>query len=185
MPPPSHFTHVIALLLLLARVGDIGSTYLATPKLRLETNSLARRWRWPFAFATLLLAVIPYYSLPAGIILLVGSLLVCSSNLAALWQIRAMGEDAYYDHLVLNAGRAHLGFALLSLLGSGVCVAGVGILLLYLYPDPNQDWGFFVAFGVFGYAGAITFWRSVAFIRLRKAGAANNALEREGGQQLQ
>ena len=178
MSPPTQFTHVIALLLLLARVGDIWSTYLATPKLRLEANSLARRWRWPFAFATLLVAVVPYYSLPAGIILLVGSLLVCSSNLAALWLIRAMGEDAYYDHLVLNAGRAHVGFAVLSLLGSGVCVAAVGVLLLYIYPDPNGDWGFWVAFGILSYAFAITFWRSVAFIRYRRAGAANNALER-------
>ncbi len=181
MYPSSHFTHVIALLLLLARAGDIGSTYLATPKLRLETNSLARRWRWPFAFATLIVAMVPYYSLPAGIILLVGSLLVCSSNLAALWLMRAVGEDAYYDLLVLNAGRARLGFAILSLVGSGVSVAAVGVLLLYIYPNPNRDWGFYVAIGILAYAVAISFWRSVAFIRLRKAGAANNALERARG----
>jgi hypothetical protein len=180
--PPSQFTHVIALLLLLARIGDIGSTYLATPKLRLEANSLARRWRWPFGFATLLAAAIPYYSLPAGIILLVGSLLVCFSNLSTLWLMRAVGEDAYHDLLVLNAGRAHLGFAIVSILGSGVCVAAVGVLLWYLYPDPDRDWAFYIAIGILAYAVAITSWRTVAFIRLRKAGAADNALPREGGQ---
>jgi hypothetical protein len=48
-------THTIAFLLLLARLGDIGSTYLATPNLKLEANVLARRFKWPFAWLTVLL----------------------------------------------------------------------------------------------------------------------------------
>jgi hypothetical protein len=175
---PDQNTNIVALLLLLARLGDIGSTYLITPKLRLEANPLVRRWKWPFAFSTLLIALVPYYWLPGGVVLLVGSLLVCFSNFSGLWLARAVGEDKYLEFVTLHASRTRLASALLPLLAAGICVAAVGLLLLYLYPNPNRDWGFFVAVGILGYAIAITLWRSVAFVRLRKIGKANYRLER-------
>jgi hypothetical protein len=51
--------HVIAFLLLLARIGDVGSTYLISPTLKLEANPIIRRLRWPFAGITILVAAIP------------------------------------------------------------------------------------------------------------------------------
>jgi hypothetical protein len=53
-------THVtieqlLCALILVARLGDIGSTYLVTPNLLLEANPVVRKLRWPFALATLLL----------------------------------------------------------------------------------------------------------------------------------
>jgi hypothetical protein len=61
--------HVIAFLLLLARIGDVGSTYLISPALKLEANPIIRRLRWPFAGITILVAAIPYYSVPLGLTL--------------------------------------------------------------------------------------------------------------------
>src|SRR5262249_19699539 len=56
-----NFQHVLALLILIGRVGDIGSTYLATPRLTLEANPFVRRLRWPFGVVSLGLCLVPYY----------------------------------------------------------------------------------------------------------------------------
>jgi hypothetical protein len=48
MPTYQQLPHVIAFLLLIARLGDVGSTYLLSPTLKLEANPIMRRLRWPF-----------------------------------------------------------------------------------------------------------------------------------------
>ena len=87
------FEHSLAALVLIARLGDIGSTYLATPRLVLEANPIARRLGWPFALLTLLLALVPYYNVSAGVVVLVPSLLVASRNFGSIWLVRGLGED--------------------------------------------------------------------------------------------
>jgi hypothetical protein len=169
MQPPDALTHGVALACLAARLGDIGSTWLGTPQLRLEANTLARRWRWPYALATVLLALVPYYSLPAGIVILVGSLLVCSSNLSKLWLMRALGEDRYHDFLVDCAGRASVPWALSFILASGVAMASVGVVLAVTYPGQGDEPGFAVALGILAYAAAMVIWGSLAFLRHRAA----------------
>jgi len=72
--------HLLCALILLSRLGDIGSTYLVTPKLRLEANPIVRKLGWWFAVATLLLCLVPYYWTPAGIIILIPSLMVSAAN---------------------------------------------------------------------------------------------------------
>ena len=139
--PP--ITHLVAFLLLLARLGDVGSTWLATPKLKLEANPVVRRFRWPYAWLTVLVALLPYYSVQLGIILLVASLLVCASNFSKLWLMRAMGEAEYHAFVTRVAARAHLPSSLFFILMPSLCVAIIGLLLLHFYPDPDGDWGYY------------------------------------------
>lgn len=168
-------THTVALLLLLARMGDIGSTYLATPRLSLEANPVVRRFKWPFGVLTLFIALLPYYSLPLGIIVLVASLLVCASNFSKLWLMRAMGEEAYHRHITGYAAKAHLPSALVFVLMPAVCFGAVGLLLLYCYPDGDTQWGYYFADGLLAYALAIGILGPLAFLRLRKEGLADSA----------
>ena len=154
----------IAVLLLLARLGDIGSTYLATPTLRLEANPLIRRAGWGFASATLLLALVPYVSVGLGIFVLVASLLACFSNFGGLWLVRSIGEDQFHDLLARHARRAPLIPALLSILVSGVSIAIVGALLLYA---PGSR--FYVSAGILCSAIVFTVYRTLAFLRFRRA----------------
>jgi hypothetical protein len=51
-------------------------------------------------------------------------------------------------------------------------MAALGFLVLHFYPNPNTDWGYFLALGFFVYALAIGLWGSVAFLRYRKEGFA-------------
>jgi hypothetical protein len=172
--PADSIKDLVAFLLLLARLGDIGSTYLATPTLKLEANPVARRLRWPFAALTLFAALIPYWWLPGGIIMLVGSLLVCSSNFAKLWLMRTMGETEYYEFIVRMSGKAKLIPTLLFTFASSLCIAVIGITLQLFYPDPEKDLGYFFAVGFFGYAFAIALYGPLSFFRYRKASRLAN-----------
>lgn len=167
--PAGAIEHLVAFLLLLARLGDIGSTFLATPTLKLEANPVARRLRWPFAVLTLFAALLPYWWLPGGIILLVGSLLVCSSNFGKLWLMRTMGETEYYEFIVRMSGRAKPVPTLLFIFASSFSIATVGILLQLFYPDPQKDIGYFFGAGLLAYALAVGLWGPLAFLRHRQA----------------
>jgi hypothetical protein len=91
-----NFEHLLALLILLARGGDIGSTYLASPNLRLETNPFIRRFRWPIALLSLALCLLPYYNTALAVMVLAPSLLVSGSNLKrSCWpfSVRRLGAS--------------------------------------------------------------------------------------------
>ena len=100
--------HLLCALILIARIGDIGSTYLVTPTLKLEANPIMKRLGWRFALATLLICLIPYYSTALGIVALVHSLLLSASNIRLVWFARAYGEREYYELLLRTAKRTTL-----------------------------------------------------------------------------
>jgi hypothetical protein len=45
----NHPDHFLCVVMLISRIGDITTTYLATPTLKLEANPIMRLLRWPFA----------------------------------------------------------------------------------------------------------------------------------------
>ncbi len=172
MPTYQQLPHVIAFLLLLARLGDIGSTYLISPMLQLETNPIIRRFRWPFAAAAVLAAALPYYSLPAGLALLVASLLVCASNCSRIWLVRTLGESEYHLLLIRVARRAPVGLSVAFCLLSPLCITVLGGVILLFYPNPHEDWASWIAIGIFGYAMVVALFGTLAFLRYRKEGLA-------------
>lgn len=170
MPTYEQLPHLIAFLLLLARIGDVGSTYLLTPNLKLEANPVVRRLRWPFASITILAAALPYYSLPAGVAFLIISLLVCASNCSRLWVIRTIGETEYHLFVIGIARRAPLGLSIVFCLLSPLCMATIGGVILLFYPHPDQDWASWFALGFVLYALILGLYGSLAFLRYRKEG---------------
>lgn len=124
------FEHSLAALILVARVGDIASTYLATPRLVLEANPIARRLGWPFALLTLLLALAPYYNTAAGVLVLVPSLLVASRNFGSIWLVRGLGEDRMLAIQVEAARRRRFSEAFLCVLAeSGFLALAAAVLM--------------------------------------------------------
>ena len=91
----SNLDHFLAILILISRLGDIISTYMATPDLKLEMNPVMKKLKWPFAILTVFVCFVPYFDIPSGIVILVPSLLVCYSNFSGLWLVRALGEDNF------------------------------------------------------------------------------------------
>jgi hypothetical protein len=165
----------IAALLLISRLGDIGSTYLASPKLELESNTVIRRFRWPFAVLTILVFIVPYWDIGSGIVLMVASLLVAASNSSKIWLIRAMGETEYYALMVRMAARAKPGPSLIYSLMPALFMSILGATVMYLYPSEHTDLGYHVGLGILGYALVVAFYGPTTFLRYRKANQVQQA----------
>ncbi|MEZ5541902.1 MAG: hypothetical protein R3F42_07650 [Pseudomonadota bacterium] len=172
----------LALLILLARIGDIGSTWLASPRLELESNTLIRRLHWPFALLTIGVFIIPWWDVGAGIVIMVASWLVAASNSSKLWLIRAMGESEYRMLLSrMAAGARPLPSVIFSLMPAGFMCA-LGATVMYLYPDETTDYGYHVGLGIVGYALVVAIYGPLTFLRYRQLGLAER---RQHGVQAQ
>ena len=165
----------LAILILISRLGDIGSTYLASPKLELESNTAIRHLRWPFASLTILVFIIPYWDIGSGIVIMVASLLVAASNSSKIWLIRAMGEAEYYALMVRMASRAKPIPSLIYSLMPALFMSILGETVMYLYPSENTDLGYHVGLGILGYALVVAFYGPTTFLRYRKASQAQRA----------
>ncbi|MCZ6598439.1 MAG: hypothetical protein O7B99_12425 [Planctomycetota bacterium] len=166
--------HFLCIVILIGRIGDIGSTWLVTPRLKLEANPIVRKLRWPFAFATLALCLVPYWNTTAALPLAVVFLLVTAQNLSGAWLARALGEDRYLD-LLRTAARSSDPFAAIGLVwASSAFFVLAGLLLLVFYPHTNEDWGFWYAAGIvlFGLVGGL--YRSLFLRRLFRTAVAED-----------
>ncbi|HZF33954.1 MAG TPA: hypothetical protein VE914_09150 [Candidatus Angelobacter sp.] len=162
---------VLCALLLLARIGDIGTTYLVTPNLILEANPIVRKLGWPFALLTVAACFLPYVSVEAAVTALMTFFLVSASNAGKIWIVRAVGEKAYAALMVDLARRSKLSHALLGIAASAFFVALAGGTVLLFYPSPAADWGFWLGLGILLYAGAVWFYGTLAAIRLFRRAA--------------
>jgi hypothetical protein len=160
----------LAILILLSRLGDIGSTYLASPSLELESNSVIRRLRWPFALLTVFVFIIPWWDVGAGIVIMVASLLVAASNSSKLWLIRAMGESEYRALLVCMAAGAKPFPSLIFSLMPALFMSILGAAVMYFYPSEATDPGYHVGLGIMGYALVVACYGPLTFLRYRKTG---------------
>jgi hypothetical protein len=150
------------------------TTFLVTPKLKLEANPLARKLKWPFAVASLGLAFLPYWSVPLSLIILVPSLLVSASNASGIWIVRAVGESEYFRFIVRAAASAKVAPALLFTLLPSFFVALLGYTIQQFYPNPTVHYGYYIGLGVYGYALVLLVYRPLAFLRLRKIGRSSS-----------
>ena len=172
----ANLPHVLCALLLLSRIGDIGTTYLVTPNLILEANPIARKLGWPFALLTLGACLLPYVDLQFAVSALVAFFLVSASNAGKIWVARTIGEQAYAAFALDLARRSKLSHALLSIAASTFFVALAGGTILLFYPS-EEEWGFWLGLGVLIYAAAKCFYGTLAMIRLFRRAALTLAGE--------
>ena len=162
--------HVLCALLLLARIGDVGTTYLVTPTLELEANPIVRKLGWRFALLTLGACLLPYVHMPLAVSALVAFLLVSASNAGKIWIARTIGEKAYATFALDLARKSKLSDALLGLAASTFFVALAGGTILLFYPS-EEEWGFWLGLGVLVYAGAKCLYGTLALMRLFRRAA--------------
>lgn len=147
----AHFVHVLAVLVLVSRLGDVISTLLISPTFALEANALARRFKRSIIVLGFCLVAVPYHSTALGVLVLVPSLLVTSSNLSSGWVARALGEQelvAFFERAARQTTRVS---------AVGYCIAAAipfalsGVVLLVLSGGP-ESWGYWFALGMLVYA---------------------------------
>lgn len=162
--------HILMGLIFVSRLGDIGTTYLATPTLKLESNPLIRTFRWPMAVLSFGLCALPYFSVQAAIVVIVMSLLIAFANSTRLWVIRALGEEEYYAIMVTATQRAKVTETLLLLVLPGLFMVMLGALVVMMYPNSDKDFAYYVGLGIFMYALVFLVYHPKNFFRLRKLG---------------
>jgi hypothetical protein len=162
------YVHLIAGLCIVSRIGDVATTYLGTPTLKLESNSIARRLGWRYAFLTIAAGFIPYYSPPLGVIVLTASFLVAASNASKLLLARAIGEEEF-ARLTRKACVSTAPWPALALLAlPAVFMIFLGGTMLLFYSS-STEWGYYFALGFLTYAFAILVWGLVRYFRFRRS----------------
>lgn len=161
----NHINHFLCFALLISRLGDIISTRLVTPKMRLEANPLVRWLGWPFAYLTVLACLVPYADPKVGATLLAPFLLVSASNSGKIWIARTLGEDEYANFMLWLASRSRLRSALIPALASAGFITFLGLVMMVLCPDPDS-WGYAFALGIIAYGAIIAFFSTISLIRM-------------------
>ena len=154
-------------LLVMARGMDFLSTWIATPRLVLEANPLARRlgWRWGVAVNVLFCLAIAGWGLPS-IIVATTSVLVAARNFQTAWLMRTLGEETYRHWIKEQLRQADPVLYWFCLWGQSLLWAGVGTaLVLFSGLDPVP---LAVGMGMIAYAVAVLFYTSLAVRRLRR-----------------
>jgi len=162
----THLEHVLCVLVLISRLGDVVSTRLATRTLKLEANPIARRLGWWFIAATLVLCVVPYFHVGWGVMIFTASGLVAASNTGKLWAIRALGEEEYHRHLMRVVRRTRPLYALSAIAVSAAFTVLVGVTQMVLSAGPAADWGHWFGMGIVVFGLALFIHGSLAYIRM-------------------
>ncbi len=163
-----NLAHILAVTILVARTLDVATTFMATPRFKLEANPLVRRFKLPLILLSLSLAMVPYASVRAAIIVIVVSFLVSVSNSLRLWLVRAIGEEEYYQLLLQAAARANYRVSICLNILPGLIMLLLASCMFMFYPDPDRDMGFYFALGMVVYGGMIAVNFPASFARTRR-----------------
>lgn len=162
-----NFDHYLCGMLFLARCGDILTTWLATPTMRLEANPIAKKLGWVFAVATIFTCFTAYVSQPLALALLGISLCVCASNASKLWMLRTLGEEEYLALQVATLRRSGLTKALIYNCSPALFYIALGLIMRFVDGDPIT-WGYHLGTGVFAFGIAILVFYPRKYYRLYK-----------------
>jgi len=155
----NNLDHFLFVLLFISRLGDIVSTYLATPNLELEINPIIRKLRWPYAILTIFICFLPYYDTKIAMIIIAPSFLVCSSNFSRLWFITTLGEKEYKKLLLAMCRKRNYNNACYCMGMSGIFMFLLGFLLLVV--SPKDSWPLYIGFGIEIYAIVILLYEYI------------------------
>jgi hypothetical protein len=163
-----NLNHLFCILLLIGRCGDVFSTYIVTPNLKLEANPVIRKFKFPFAFATLLICLVPYWNLGFGLSLIVGSYLISFMNISKMWFLKTLGEEMALKLQIYVARNSNLKLPIVLSIIAYSFLAAIGAICLFLYPTVHE-WGFYFGIGFIGFAVAIQTHTIFYFRRIFKA----------------
>ncbi|MBN8247848.1 MAG: hypothetical protein J0L84_10435 [Verrucomicrobia bacterium] len=151
------------------RFCDLGSTFLATPRLLLEGNPVARRlgWRLGLPVNVLLVAGAACWPLLA-VSLTTTSLLVAARNLQSAWLMRSMGEPAYRAWMGGRLALAPRGLARACFTGEALMFLLVGGALMWFARWQLIPFG--IGLGIASHGMAVLVFTTLALWRLRDHG---------------
>jgi hypothetical protein len=156
---------VLLALLLFARGMDFLSTWVATPRLVLEGNPIAKwlGWKWGALVNLIVCALCAVAPLPA-IIISTTSLLVAARNFQGAWLMRVMGEYEYRIWMSERLVSGRRGLYIACLVAQCALVAFIGIVLIW-YGVLLIPVG--IGYGMLVFAIAVLFYSLLSLVRSR------------------
>lgn len=164
----NNLVHVVAFATLISRLGDIGTTFLVTPTLKVEANPVVRRFGWRYALATAAVALIPYYSIHGGVIILTVSFLIAASNASEAMLARFMGEEKYARLNRDAMQKMSIPGGLLLLCLPAFFYLMLGLIMSLLFPVSIENWGFDIAMGTVMCSVALLIFCPIRFFSERR-----------------
>jgi len=157
---------VLAAATAVARSMDLVSTWIATPRLTLEGNPIARRlgWRWGIPLNGVLALTFACWPLLA-ISLITTSCLVAARNLQSAWLMRSMGELDYRCWMADRMADSSRSLVWGCFLGEALMTGIVGGTLMGF-----SEWRlvpFSIGLGMIAYSFAVGLFSSLAIWRSR------------------
>lgn len=154
--------------LLVSRSADFLSTWIATPRLLLEGNPIARRLGWRGGAVVNLMICASFALWPlAALMIATTSLLVAARNFQSAWLMRTLGEELYRDWYIARIQETQLPLYLFCLGGQVLLPALVGAGLVAFYGGALVP--FAIGLGILAYAFAVLLFTSLALWRIRRA----------------
>ena len=158
-------------ILLFARGMDLLSTWMATPRLMLEANPIARKlgWKGGLVANLVICGLFAAWPLPA-VIISTTSVLVAARNFQGVWLMRSMGEETY-RHWMAQRVRETRPSLYVGCLFAQVSLFGVvgGALILFSQDLSRSDWvPYGIGVGILAYALAVLVFTLLALWRMRR-----------------
>jgi len=164
VPFGSGLYFVFLVSLLIGRGMDLLSTWVATPRLTLEANPLARKlgWKWGMPLNLGICMLLSAWPLPA-IMLATTSVLVAARNFQSAWLMRSMGEGHYRLWMSERLAESNRLTFVSCLVGQAVLVGAVGLALVSFTKELIP---FAIGTGIITYAVAVTFFTILSVWRI-------------------
>jgi hypothetical protein len=159
-------------LLIFARGMDFLSTWVATPKLVLEGNPIAKKlgWTWGVVLNLVICLGLAFWPMSA-IVVATTSLLVAARNFQFAWLMHSMGEEHYRDWHIARIQETRITVYLFCLAGNTLLtsVVGAGVICF----SERQMIPFAIGLGIIAYAVAVAFYTLLAIWHIRRATRRN------------
>ena len=167
VPFASREYFIMLAILAFSRAADFLSTWVATPRLVLEGNPIARwlGWKWGTVVNVVLITSLALWPLSA-IVVSTASVLVAARNFQSAWLMRSMGEEAYRFWYVQRMVETPIALYLLCLAGNTLLTAAVGVALILFSGGWLVTIG--VGMGVVAYAAAVVIYTLLSVWRSRR-----------------
>jgi len=158
-------------ILAFSRGADFFSTWVATPRLVLEGNPIAKwlGWKWGAVVNVVLVLSLAAWPLSA-IVVSTASVLVAARNFQSAWLMRSMGEEFYRDWYVQRMSETPITLYLVCLAGNTLLTLAVGAAIVWF--SATRDYILLVptgiGIGIIAYAAAVIVFTLLSLWRSRR-----------------
>ncbi|MEY4385866.1 MAG: hypothetical protein RLY20_1149 [Verrucomicrobiota bacterium] len=166
---------VYLLILAFARGMDFLSTWIATPRLVLEGNPIAKWLGWKGGALINIAMCLGFAAVPmAAIIIGTTSVLVAARNFQGAWLMRTMGEHNYRAWMSDRMCEGRTGLYVFCVIAQAGLTAGIGAALVWI--DGPGPVPFGIGIGMMGYAAAVFIYSLLGVWRSRPRRNGNSEI---------